>query len=167
MHINQFLAQGGEHLEGGGGTVDELAVGPGGGEDAFEDQLMIRARFQAIFFKKAGRHAAVVVEVENGFDRATVAAGAQEGAIGPFAQEQVERADDDGFARAGFAGDDIVAGLQLQSQIGNQGQILNAQGGQHGGAAFIMDLGKIRRAPYEAIFDWPGRIFNSEFLPPF
>jgi hypothetical protein len=60
VHIDQFLAQGGEHLERGGGTVDELAVGPGGGEDAFEDQLMVRARFQSVFLKKAGRHGAAV-----------------------------------------------------------------------------------------------------------
>jgi hypothetical protein len=32
VHIDQFLAQRGEHLERGGGTVDELAIGPGSGE---------------------------------------------------------------------------------------------------------------------------------------
>ncbi len=93
---------------------------------------------KTIFLEEITRHRAALAEVENGFDRATVATGAQEGAVGAFAQQQVERADDDGFARAGLAGDDIVAGLQLQGQIRDQGQIFDAQGGQHGGAAFNM-----------------------------
>ena len=45
--------------------------------------------------------------------------------------DEVERADEDGFARAGFAGDDVVAGLQLQRQVGHQGEVLDAQRRQH------------------------------------
>jgi hypothetical protein len=47
----------------------------------------------------------------------------------------MERAHDDGFAGAGFAGDGVVARLQLQGKIRNQGQIFNAQCAQHGGPA--------------------------------
>ena len=127
MHINQFLAQRRKRLKRRGGTIDELAVCPGGSEDAFDYQLMIRACFQSILFKKRWRHAATVLQIENGFDRATIATSAQKRAVSPLAQQEVEGANDDGFARAGLAGDDVVAGLQLQGQIGNQRQILDTQ----------------------------------------
>ena len=127
VHIDQFLAKRGQHLERGGGTVDELAVGPGGGENALKNQLVVRARFQSVFLKKGGRHRAALVQIEDGFDRATIATGTQESAIGPLAQQQIERADDDGFARARLPGNDIETGLQLQGQIGDQRQILDAQ----------------------------------------
>jgi hypothetical protein len=129
---------------------------------------MVGARFQSIFLKKCGWHAATVAQVENGLDRATVTTGAQEGAVGSFAQQQVEGADDDGFARAGFAGNDVAATLQLQCQIGNQRQISDAQRAQHSDAAFIINRGKVRSAISVdiswVIADIQFRIFTAHLL---
>ena len=69
--------------------------------------------------------------VEHGLDRATVAAGADERAVGALAQHKVQRADEDGLAGAGFAGDDVAAGLQFQREVGHQGEVFDAQRGQH------------------------------------
>ena len=48
-----------------------------------------------------------------------------------FTEDEVERADDDGLARAGFAGDDVTAGLEFQREVGHQSKIFDAQRRQH------------------------------------
>ena len=66
-------------------------------------------------------------DVEHGLDGAALLAAADERAVGAFAQDEVERADDDGFSRAGFAGDGIAAGLEFQREVGDQGEVFDAQ----------------------------------------
>ena len=132
VHIDEPLADGAEERKGGGGAVDELAVGSGGGEGAFEDELGVFARFDAVFFEEGGEFGADGGEIEHGLDGATVGTAADELAVGAFAEDEVEGADDDGFARAGFAGDGVVAGRQLEGQVGDQGEVFDSQGGEHG-----------------------------------
>ena len=43
-----------------------------------------------------------------------------------------ERAEDDGFARAGLAGDDVATRLELQRQVAHEGEVFDAQRRQHG-----------------------------------
>jgi hypothetical protein len=99
---------------------------PGAGERAFEDELVFLARFQAVFVQKAlfqrraGRRE--TRHVKDGLDGAAFLAAADERAVGAFAEDEVERADDDGLARAGFAGDDIAAGLEFQREVAHQGE---------------------------------------------
>ena len=52
-------------------------------------------------------------------------------AVGAFAKDEVERANDDGFARAGLAGDDIAAGLKFERQVRHEGEVFDAQRRQH------------------------------------
>ena len=52
VHVHQPFAEAGQRGQGGGRAVDELAVGAGGGERALEHELMILARFQAVFLEK-------------------------------------------------------------------------------------------------------------------
>ena len=113
-------------------AVDELAVGPGGGERALEDELVFLARFKAVFLQKVFQRRAEFFHIEHGFDRATFLAAADERAVGAFAEHEVERADDDGLARAGFAGDGIAAGLEFQREVGHEGEVFDAQRRQHG-----------------------------------
>ena len=51
---------------------------------------------------------------------------------GTLAEDEIERADDDGFARAGFAGDGVIAGRKFERKVGDQGEIFDAQRGEHG-----------------------------------
>ena len=60
VHIHQLLAQGGKELKRRWRPIDELPVGSGSGQDAFEDQLMVGACFQAIILEKGGRDGAAV-----------------------------------------------------------------------------------------------------------
>ena len=107
-----------------------MAVGAGGSERALEDELMILAGFEAVFVEEGGKsrefHSA-----EDCFDGAALRTAADEGAIGAFAEDEVECADDDRFSRAGFAGDGVVAGGEIQGEVRDQGEILDAERGQH------------------------------------
>ena len=69
---------------------------------------MIFARFKAVFIEES-RKCGEFLRCEHGFDGAAIGAAADEGTIGTFAENQVERADNDGFTGAGFASDGIVA----------------------------------------------------------
>ena len=92
---------------------------------------MAIARFEPVVVEKFLDRGAQAREIERGFDRAAVAAIADERAIGPLAQDEAERADEDRFAGAGLARDGVVAGLQLEGQIGDQGEVFDAQRRQH------------------------------------
>ncbi len=121
VDVHEPFAQGGEDGQGGGRAVDELAVGAGAGEGAFQEELVVCARFQPVFLEEGGQGGFEAGDVEDRLDRATIAAAADEGAVGALAQGQVQRPDEDGLAGAGLAGDDVVAGLQLQRQVGDEG----------------------------------------------
>ena len=63
----------------GGRAVDELAVRAGAGERAFEDELIVFTRFQAVFFEKSfQRRAERWIDIEDGLDGTTFLAAADE-----------------------------------------------------------------------------------------
>lgn len=131
MHIDEPLTDGAESGERGGRTVDKLAIGAGTGKGALENELAIFDRFETVFVEKGFERSLEPGDVKYGFDGTGIAATADECAVGAFAQNEVQGADDDGFARAGFAGDGIVAWLDFQSQVGHQSKVFNAQRCQH------------------------------------
>ena len=132
VDVHQPFPDGGERGEGGRRAVDELTVRTRAGEGALEDELVFFARFEAVFIQKSFQRRFQFSHVEQGLDRATVAAAADERAVGTFAQHEVQCADDDGLARASLAGDDVAARLKFQREIGDDGEVFNAQRGQHG-----------------------------------
>ena len=69
--------------------------------------------------------------VEHGLDGAAILAAADERAVGAFAEDEVESADDNGLARAGFAGDDVATGLEFQREVAHEGEVFDAQRRQH------------------------------------
>src|SRR5437763_10135117 len=52
VNVHQPFAEGGERVRGGGGPVDELAVGAGRAEGAFEDELAAVTRLESILLEK-------------------------------------------------------------------------------------------------------------------
>ena len=52
VDVHEPFAQRGENAEGRGRAVDELAVGARGGEDAFENELVVFAWLEAVFFEE-------------------------------------------------------------------------------------------------------------------
>ena len=127
VHIDEPFAECRENVERRWRTIDELAIGSVGGKSSLEHELIFFARFQAVFFQEIFKRRAQLFCVENGFDGTIIAAAANQSAVGAFAENEIERADDNGFARTGFAGDGVESGLQFQRQVGNQRQIFDAQ----------------------------------------
>ena len=131
VQIDQLVAQILQHGERGRRSIDELAVCARRRKAAFHDQLAL-ARFDArlaqlrIQFFQLG-------PFEDCFDGANIGAGADQRFVGSFAEEQLQRADDDRFARAGFSRDGGESRRELPFQILDQRQVLDSQQGQNGG----------------------------------
>ena len=130
VHVDEHFAEGGEDSERGGRAVDKLAVGASGSESALEDELVIFARFEAILFEEGGQ-GRDVPGGEDRFDGAAIRAAADERAIGALPEHEVQCADDYGFTGACLACDGVVARRELESEIGHEGKILDAERRQH------------------------------------
>lgn len=131
MHIDEHFAETREDCKGSGRPVDELAIRTGGSEGAFEDELMIFAGFKAILFEKRGK-IGNVFDAENSFDGAGIGSATDEGPVGALSEHQIQSANNDGFAGAGLARDGIVAGSELEGEVGHESKVLDAERGQHG-----------------------------------
>src|SRR5208282_1514181 len=127
------------------------------GECAFEDELIILARLKAVVFEEGSERRRFIIrlpltpalspllrrgaremyvgekvgDIEDGLNRAAFLAAADKPTVGAFAEDEVERADDDGFARAGFTRDDVATRLEFKREVGHQGEVFNAQCRQH------------------------------------
>ena len=132
VDIHEPFAKRREDIQGGGRTVDELAVHAVGSESALQEELPVLTRFKPVFVEKLLEWRAELGNIKNRLDRATVAAAADQRAVSSFAEHQIQRADQDRFAGAGLAGDGVVAGLQFKRQVGDQSEVLDAQRRQHG-----------------------------------
>jgi hypothetical protein len=95
MNVDQGIAELGEDREGGGRAVDELAVDTGRGKGALEEELLVFARLEAVVFEAGVDGGGEAAHVEGGLDGAGGFPGADEGAFGPFAEEQAEGTQDD------------------------------------------------------------------------
>ena len=126
VHVDQPFANPLEHSQSGGATIDELAIAAGGRERAFEEQLVFLAGFQTVLFQKPGQWRIELGYIEVGLDGALISLGADERTIGAFAQHKIESTDEDRLARARLATDGIVAGPELQCEIGDQGKVAYA-----------------------------------------
>ena len=131
VDIHEPLADVGEDVQGRRRTVDKLAVRARVGERTLNDELGVFAGFEAVFVEQAFERSFQFGDVENRFDRTGIGSTANEGAVGAVAEDEIERADKDGFARASFAGDHIVTGLEFQREIRNQREVFYAEGSEH------------------------------------
>src|ERR1041384_2850660 len=137
VDVHQPFAELRQCCERGWRTVDELLVRSSRGERALEEQLMVLAWFQAVLIEERYQRRAQFRHVEGGPDCAALRAGAQERPVRALAEHEVERADDDRLARAGFAGDGVETGLEFQRQVGDAGQVCDARWGQHGSRLWL------------------------------
>lgn len=131
VDIDEPIADGGEGLEGSHGAIDELAIGAGAGAGAFEDELILIAGLDTVCLEEGMEGGVDLLDVERGFDGADVSAAPDEIAIGAAAQDEIESADENGFAGAGFAGDGVIARFEFEAEVSDQGQVFNSEMGQH------------------------------------
>ena len=132
MQVHEPVAEILEHRKCGRAAIHELPVRPRCGEDALDQELAVFARLDALLFElrvEGTRFA----DFEDRLDRAGLGAGPEQGFIRPVAQDELERAHDDRFARARFASDDRVARPKLPGELLDQGEIANAEIGESGG----------------------------------
>ncbi len=129
MQIDQKVAQLLEHGERRRRAVDELPVAARLGEGALDDERAVDAAFQAVSVEFRVELVAIL-HVERAFDRAGVRAGANLPFVGAFAQQELERADDDRFARPGFTRDGDEAGREVPVEFFDERQVFDAQRGE-------------------------------------
>ncbi len=131
VQIDQLVAETLQHRERGRRAIDELPICARRRKASFHDQLAL-ARLDA-------RVAQLTIELfqlgpfEDCFDGANIGSGANQRLVGSFAEEQLQRADDDRFARARFSRDGGESRRELPFQILDQRQVLDSQQSENGG----------------------------------
>ena len=71
--------------------------------------------------------------LEDRLDRRDILAGTNEVARGPAAQQEADGLDENGLAGAGFSGQDVEAGLELDLRGVDDREAFDAEKAQHGG----------------------------------
>jgi len=71
------------------------------------------------------------VQAEHGLDHGPIPSGTDHVGRDALAENEIQGAQDEGFARAGLAGQGVEARTELQFHIVDEGQIANAQGFEH------------------------------------
>src|SRR6185503_20277049 len=74
-----------------------------------------------------------IATLKHGFNGARLRSSPDQRFIGPLAEEQLERADNDRLAGAGFAGDGCKSRTELPLQVFDKRQILDPQEAERGG----------------------------------
>src|SRR5260370_41964529 len=92
---------------------------------------MLFARLESMFIQKGFKRCLETGDIKNGLDRAVVAAATDERAIGALSQHQAQRANEDRFTGTGLARDDVVTRLQVEGEVGHQGEAFEAQAREH------------------------------------
>ena len=69
---------------------------------------------------------------EGGTDGGARLAVADAAGIGAFAEDEAEGVDENGFARAGFAGEDVVAGAEVDFAVFDDGDLVDGELFEHG-----------------------------------
>ena len=74
-----------------------------------------------------------LASAKNCFDRAKIGPGANQRFVRAFAQQELQRADDDRFARAGFASDGDKPRRHLPLELFHEREIFDSQQSENGG----------------------------------
>lgn len=135
VEVDEEVADLAELGEGEEIAVCQGAAASGGGDFAAQDEFVVRS-VNAGLVEERGE-GGVAGDVEEGLDFGRVAAPAHVVAAGAFAEDELERTDDDGLAGSGLAGQAVESGIEVQGEVVDDGQIADAQAQQHGaGSSF-------------------------------
>jgi hypothetical protein len=94
-------------------------------EDALHDKGISFAGIEATLFKQCVDLFEIVGEFEDGFDAATVLAGADEIVVGAFSENKFQRAYDHGFSGPGCSGDTDEPRTEFPSEIVDECEIFD------------------------------------------
>jgi hypothetical protein len=71
-------------------------------------------------------------QLERRLDDRAIGTGPDERAVAPIARHQSEGVDDDGLSGAGFAGEDVQSGTELDDEVVDRHEVADAQRLEHG-----------------------------------
>ena len=125
VHIHEQVADLPQGLDRGGAVVDEDLSGARGRDDAPDHKRAVLAGRQSEIFEDRV-DSFRVGKLERCFDAALVFPGADHAAVGAVAENETERADKDGFARAGFPRDDVESFTELNAHVLHDREVLDA-----------------------------------------
>src|SRR5205823_8398668 len=108
-----------------GRSVDELAVRATRRKRALDNQI-VAARLDT-GLDQLRIQLLQILAGKNSFRSASVGAGANERFVRPFAEQKLQRADDDRFAGAGFASDRGESGRDLPLELFHEREIFDSQ----------------------------------------
>ena len=111
VYIHEPFAERGEDIQGGGRAVYELAIQAIASESALQKELAVLARFEPVFVEESNEWSSEFGNIKSRLDRATVAATADQRAVRPFAEHQIQSADQNRFAGTGLPRDGVVAAV--------------------------------------------------------
>ncbi len=112
-------------------TIDELTRTRAGRKAAFDDEIVLGWFDSSL--DKLRIEFLQLVSSPNGFYRAEIGSGSDERFVGAFAEQKLQCADDNRFARAGLASDGSKAWRNFPLEFFHEREILDAQQCQDGG----------------------------------
>ena len=118
MDVQQVFADQAQLLGGGRAAVDPGAAFALGVHGAAQQEDVIGVK--AVGFEQVLQRR---VAVELGADLGALGAFADNAGVGPGSCNQLQGIDQDGFARAGFTGEDAEAGAEFQLQFSDDDEI--------------------------------------------
>ena len=154
VDIDQHPAHGAQHGDGGRTTIDAARTLPLGGNTPLDEPSAILIRLKAHFAKTGGR--LLRNPGKEGGDMGLCAPSAHQIAADPLSQHCVNGVDDDGLTGAGFARQDIQAGIEDDIRLLDYGDIFNMQAHQHRGIRPFP--GKFLIGGYESAFSVPSPV---------
>ena len=129
VDVDQQPAAFPQHRNGRGPPVDAAAAFSLGGYRALDEQHAVLVGFKPelpqLVLRRGGQIA------EHGGHRRLPAAGAHQVPADPLAEHRVDRIDNNGFARTGFAGQHVEAGIEGDVGLFDHRDIFNMQTPQH------------------------------------
>src|SRR5438552_16438640 len=124
MQINQIVTKFFEIRQCGWRAVDKIAISPRKRKISFQNQIAI-TRLNSRFLETPVPFCTIGA-LKNCFYRARLCSSPKKRFVSALAEQQLERADDDGFTGAGLAGNSSETGCDFPFQILNQGEIFDA-----------------------------------------
>src|SRR5581483_1658557 len=92
VDVDQPLAELSQHAQGSRRAVDVLAICPGSGERAFQQQLTLLASLQSMLIQQLGHRRLGLSQIEAGLDRTAIAPVANKRSVRSLTQDQGQSA---------------------------------------------------------------------------
>ena len=163
VDVDQPLAHVGELLHGGGGAVHERARAAAPLHDPAEQQPAGVALERGV--REPLLHAGEPLDRELGGHLGALGAGADHRGVGALPERERERVDQDRLPGAGLAGERGEAGLELEVEPVDDGEIPDREGDEHVAVCRVLALRREGRHPLALPKVRKTSAFDTGFFP--